>query len=98
MDKLNLSDWVSILSAVGMVLSVAAAISASFARTRAGAAADAELKSDVKHIREMVEANTAALAHMSEKLDSVEIRLARTEESCKSAHKRIDGFTHILPS
>lgn len=98
MDKLTTADWVSVLSVLGMLLSIVTAVSAIFTRSKANAAADAQLKSDVRHIRETVEATCGTLAHVSDKLERVEVRLVRTEESCRSAHKRMDTFTRILPS
>ena len=96
MDKLALSDWVAVLSAVGMVLSLAVTISTLVSRGQKRSAADAELKSDVKHIKEMVGSTLSEVSALGDKLDSIDIRRTRTEESCKSAHKRIDTLHQIV--
>lgn len=90
MDKLSFSDWMAVLSAAGMILSLAVAISTLVSRGQKRSAADAELKADVKHIKEMVGSTLSEVGALGDKLDGIDIRLTRAEESCKSAHKRID--------
>ncbi|MGI6270354.1 MAG: hypothetical protein ACOYKJ_07475 [Candidatus Howiella sp.] len=94
MDKLALSDWVAVLSALGMILSLAVTVSTLVSKGQRRSAADAELKSDVKHIKEMVDSTLSEVGTLGGKLDGIDIRLTRAEESCKSAHKRIDTLHH----
>lgn len=91
MDQLLFSDWVAILSALAMILSVIVTISTLIGKRQTKIAEDTELKSDVKHIKEMVENTSWELRTLGEKLDGADIRLTRVEESCKSAHKRLDS-------
>ena len=90
MDNFALTDWIAIISALGMILSIIVTISTLIGRGQIKVASDVELKSDVKHIREEVDKTSDALNKMSEKIDGVDTRLVRVEESCKSAHHRID--------
>lgn len=92
MDKLTMSDWVTVMSALGMVLSVVVAVSALVSKGKSKSAEDAELKSDVKHIRRQVDITGQSLLSLGEKIDGVDTRLTRVEQSCKSAHHRIDTF------
>lgn len=98
MDKLNPSDWAVIITTLGVIVSIIAAVSALLSKTREGAAADTELKSDVKHIKLMVESTAHNVEQLAKQTDKLDSRLIRAEESCKSAHKRIDGLFINPPS
>lgn len=98
MDKLNIADIVAMLSAVGTIASMIAAVSALQSRSKSNAAADAELKRDVKYILQRVEAASESLGELSQKVDAIDSRLIRTEEGVKSAHKRIDILPSVFPS
>lgn len=92
MDKLAVTDWIAIISALGMILSVVVTVSTLIGRNNSKVAADTELKTDVKYIREQTDKTEKSLQDLNDKIDGVDIRLTRVEESCKSAHHRIDGL------
>lgn len=96
MDQLNFSDWVAIISALGMVLSIVVTISALVDKSGKRREREAEMRTDIKHIRENVDMTNATLNALDQKLDGIDTRVARVEESAKSAHRRIDGLENKL--
>jgi len=79
MDKLLLSDWVTLITTFGILVALVSNLRSMREKGQSQAAGDAELRSDVKHIREKVD-----------KMDDIPGRMVKVEESTKQAHKRID--------
>lgn len=90
MDKLMLSDWVAIVSSLGMILAIVVSITTLVSKSKEKSASDAELRVDIKYIRENVDSTNKLVKSLDEKIGGIDTRLARVEESTKSAHKRID--------
>lgn len=90
MDKMTPTDWVALLSVFGMVLSIVVSIVTISGKGRNKAADDAELKNDVKHIKMQVDDTASEIKVLNNKIGTVENRVVALEESCKSAHHRID--------
>lgn len=90
MDKLMLSDWVAIVSSLGMILAIVVSITTLVSKSKEKSASDAELRVDIKYIRENVDSTNKLVKSLDEKIGGIDTRLARVEESAKSAHKRID--------
>ena len=79
MDKLMVTDWISLITAIGVFVALISNIATLRDKGKSQAGEYAEMRSDIKHIRDMVD-----------KLDDMPERMAAVEESAKSAHKRID--------
>jgi len=83
LDKILLSDWISLITALGVIVAMVTSIFSMTKSSRKEADADTravtEMRSDVKHIREKVD-----------KLEDIPERLWAVEESAKQAHIRID--------
>ena len=92
MDKLMLSDWVAIVSSLGMILAIVVSITTLVSKSKEKSASDAELRVDIKYIRENVDSTNKLVKSLDEKIGGIDTRLARVEESAKSAHKRIDNI------
>lgn len=86
-DKLVLTDWLMILTGIGTFIALIGNLITMRDRGKHQAAADAELRSDVKHIREKVD-----------KLDDMPGRMVKVEESTKQAHKRLDRVEREMES
>lgn len=79
-----ISDWISLITALGVIVAMVASITSITRSGRKEASADAkaitEMRADVRHIREKVD-----------RLENTPERLKGAEESIKQAHKRLDG-------
>ncbi|HHZ05627.1 MAG TPA: hypothetical protein GX401_02380 [Clostridiales bacterium] len=95
MDKMTPTDWVALLSVFGMVLSIVVSIVTISSRGRNKAADDAELKNDVKHIKLQVDDTASEIKALNSKVGNIENRVTAVEQSCKSAHHRIDRIEKI---
>lgn len=84
LDRMLMSDWISLITALGVIVAMIASIISITKSGRREVSADAkaitEMRSDVKHIREKVD-----------RLENTPERLKGAEESVKQAHKRLDG-------
>jgi len=78
-DKLLISDWISLVTAAGVLVALISNIIALREKGYDRVGEDAEMRSDIKHIKEQVD-----------KLDDLPERIVKVEESTKQAHKRID--------
>ncbi len=90
MDNLMLSDWVAIVSSLGVILAIVVSITTLVSKSKEKSASDAELRVDIKYIRKNVDSTNKLVKSLDEKIGGIDTRLARVEESVKSAHKRID--------
>ena len=79
MDKLIISDWVSIVTALGVLVALIGNIRNWTTGGKQEAAGDAEMRSDIKYIKEKLD-----------RMDNIPERVVAVEESAKQAHKRID--------
>lgn len=83
LDKMLLSDWISLITALGVIVAMVATVYNMVKNGKKEAGADigtiTEMRQDIKHIREKVD-----------RLENVPERLTKVEESNKQAHKRID--------
>jgi len=79
MDKLLISDWISLVTAAGVLVALISNVIALREKGHNRAGEDAEMRSDIKHIKDQVD-----------KLDDLPERIVKVEESTKQAHKRID--------
>lgn len=79
MDKLILSDWITVITACGVLVALVSNIISLRDKGRNQAAENAEMRSDIKYIREKVD-----------RLDDIPTRMVAVEESVKQLHKRID--------
>ena len=84
LNKMLISDWISLITALGVIVAMIASIISITKSSRKQAGDDAkgitEMRSDIKHIREKVD-----------RLESTPERLTGVEESVRQAHKRLDG-------
>lgn len=83
MDKFLIGDWISLVTALGVVVAMVSAI---YTLIKSGQKSGnentetiTEMRTDIKHIKNQVD-------HMSK----IPERLTAVEESAKQAHKRID--------
>ncbi len=87
---------------IGVLASICAVITFVITRKKDGFAEgrdDGEMKGDIKYIRNNFDDLRLDVKELKRSSQQQEIRLARVEESVKSAHKRIDeihtgGFNH----
>jgi len=79
MDKLVLTDWILMITAIGTIVALINNVAVIRERGKGETETITEMRSDIKHIREKVD-----------KFDDIPERMAAVEESAKSAHKRID--------
>lgn len=93
MNRLDLTGWLSLLSAAGVIVALVSNLRGMRARDEQKAAELSEMRSDIKHIRGQVDKNDLLMADVREQLDEVRDRVTRVEESTKSAHKRLDRLT-----
>lgn len=92
MEQLGLNGWLSLISALGVIVALVSNLRGMRARDEQKAAELSEMRSDIKHIRGQVDKNDVLMADVREQLDEVRDRVTRVEESTKSAHKRIDKW------
>jgi peptidoglycan hydrolase CwlO-like protein len=64
--------------------------------TAKDAASDATLRQDVEYIKKGIDTIQCDIKSQGEKVDKLSDRTARVEESCKSAHHRLDRIDEIL--
>lgn len=68
-----------------------------FRGKRGDVSQDAEMKSDVKYIRNRMDEMLIDQKAMSQRMGDLDTRIVRCEESCKQAHRRIDGIENRPP-
>jgi len=78
-NKLLISDWISLITAAGVLVALISNIIALREKGHERAGTDAEIHLDIKYIKEQVD-----------KLNGLPERIVKVEESTKQAHKRID--------
>lgn len=79
-----------ILAGLGGLLTLLAWLRTRRKDTQQDAGADAGLRLDVDYIKRGVDTIQVDLRQMRENVGELSVRVARCEESCKSAHRRID--------
>ena len=79
MDKLLASEWVSIITALGVLAALLTNIRNWAKGNKEEAESMAEMRSDIKYIKEKLE-----------RMDNIPERMVAVEESTKQAHKWLD--------
>ena len=87
MDKLMLSDWVAIVSSLGMILAIVVSITTLVSKSKEKSASDAELRVDIKYIRENVDSTNKLVKSLDEKIGGIDTRLAMLRKV--SAHSEL---------
>jgi len=79
MEKLSITDWLALVAAIGVIVSMLTNIAALRDKRKTEVESVTEMRSDIKHIREKVD-----------KFDDIPERMVAVEASAKQAHHRID--------
>lgn len=79
MNKLLLTEWVQLITAAGVIIAIIGNVRNLKRNGELEAADLAEMRSDIKYIKEKLE-----------RMENIPERVVAVEESAKQAHKRID--------
>ena len=96
MDNLVLSDWLYLISALGVIVALIGNVIGIIKNRNKEAARLAGMEKDIKHIREKVDTNDVTMKSIDSKMDSIDKRLVAVESSTRQAHKRIDEWRRML--
>ncbi len=90
MNGLSLSDWLSLLSALGVIVALICNLRSIREKNEHKARELTEMRSDIKHIRGQVDKSDVLMADVRGQLGDTKDRVTRLEESVKSAHHRLN--------
>ena len=96
MDNLTLSDWYSLVSALGIIIALIGNIGGIIRNRSKEAERLAGMEKDIKHIREKVDINDVTMKSIDSKMDGMDKRLVAVESSARQAHKRIDEWRSLM--
>ena len=90
-------EWSALASIIGVIAAICGIVFGWIARSKSDkkevahdAATDSALRSDVDYIKRGVDDIKVDMRVQASKIDDINSRLIRNEESTKNAHKRID--------
>ena len=86
----GLSDWLSLLSALGVIVALVSNLRSLRDKDQHKAEELTEMRSDIKHIRGQVDKSDVLMADIRVQLGDVKDRVTRLEESVKNAHHRLN--------
>lgn len=92
MNVLTLSDWLSVLSALGVIVALISNLRSIKDKNEHKAEELTEMRSDIKHIRGQVDKSDVLMADIRVQLGDVKDRVTRLEESVKNAHHRLNAL------
>lgn len=90
----GLTDWLSIVSALGVIVALIVNLRGLREKTEHKAGELTEMRSDIKHIRGQVDKSDVLMADIRVQLGDVKDRVTRLEESLKNAHHRLNALEH----
>ena len=90
MNGFGLSDWLSLLSALGVIVALVSNLRSIRDKNEHKAEELTEMRSDIKHIRGQVDKSDVLMADIRVQLGDVKDRVTRLEESVKNAHHRLN--------
>lgn len=90
----GLTDWLSIVSALGVIVALIVNLRGLREKTERKAGELTEMRSDIKHIRGQVDKSDVLMADIRVQLGDVKDRVTRLEESVKNAHHRLNALEH----
>lgn len=94
MSALGLTDWLSLLSALGVIVALIVNLRSLRDKNEHKAGELTEMRSDIKHIRGQVDKSDVLMADIRVQLGDVKDRVTRLEESVKNAHHRLNALEH----
>lgn len=92
MNALTMSDWLSMLSALGVIVALISNLRSIKDKNEHKAEELTEMRSDIKHIRGQVDKSDVLMADIRVQLGDVKDRVTRLEESVKNAHHRLNAL------
>ncbi|MBQ5840454.1 MAG: hypothetical protein IIW40_00705 [Clostridia bacterium] len=92
MNGFGLSDWLSLLSALGVIVALVSNLRSIRDKNEHKAEELTEMRSDIKHIRGQVDKSDVLMADIRVQLGDVKDRVTRLEESVKNAHHRLNAL------
>ena len=92
MNGIGLSDWLSLLSALGVIVALVSNLRSIRDKNEHKAEELTEMRSDIKHIRGQVDKSDVLMADIRVQLGDVKDRVTRLEESVKNAHHRLNAL------
>ena len=90
----SLTDWLSIVSALGVIVALIVNLRSLRDKNERKAGELTEMRSDIKHIRGQVDKSDVLMADIRVQLGDVKDRVTRLEESVKNAHHRLNALEH----
>ena len=90
MNGFGLSDWLSLLSALGVIVALVSNLRSIRDKNEHKAEELTEMRSDIKHIRGQVDKSDVLMADIRVQLGDVKDRVTRLEESVKNAQHRLN--------
>ena len=90
MAQLAFTDWLAILSAIGVIVALISNLRGMREKDERKASELSEMRTDIKHIRGQVDKTETVMSDIKTELTEIRDRVTRVEESNKSAHQRID--------
>ena len=88
----GLSDWLSLLSALGVIVALVSNLRSLRDKDQHKAEELTEMRSDIKQIRGQVDKSDVLMADIRVQLGDVKDRVTRLEESVKNAHHRLNAL------
>ena len=90
----SLTDWLSIVSALGVIVALIVNLRSLRDKNERKAGELTEMRSDIKHMRGQVDKSDVLMADIRVQLGDVKDRVTRLEESVKNAHHRLNALEH----
>ena len=85
----SLTDWLSVLSALGVIVALIANLRGLREKDERKATELTEMRSDIKHIRGQVDKSDVLMADVRTRLGDVKERVTRVEVSLKNTQERL---------
>lgn len=85
----SLTDWLSVLSALGVIVALIANLRGLREKDERKATELTEMRSDIKHIRGQVDKSDVLMADVRTRLGEVKERVTRVEVSLKNTQERL---------
>lgn len=92
MSGWGLTDWLSLLSALGVIVALVCNLRSLRDKDARKAGELTEMRSDIKHIRGQVDKTDLLIADIRVQLGDFRDRVTRLEESVKNAHRRLTAL------
>lgn len=89
MTDWSLTDWLTVLSALGVIVALIANLRGLREKDERKATELTEMRSDIKHIRGQVDKSDVLMADVRTRLGDVKERVTRVEVSLKNTQERL---------